>query len=129
MKNFQIALIFLLISLQPAWAEFKLIAESDSRSYFIDSDSVTKDGNFRLVWTITNLSTRGKNGELSWKNRTEYDCYEERWRARISNEHTEVMGQGAVVRTLSKKSDFWLQVRPDGKENFHVKVLKIVCAK
>jgi hypothetical protein len=129
MPHVKIALIFFLFSVQPVWAEFKLIAESDSRSYFVDSDSITKDGNFRLVWTITNLSTPGKNGELSWKNRTEYDCYEERWRTRISNEHTEVMGQGAVVRTLSKKSDFWLQVRPDGKENFHVKVLKIVCAK
>ena len=129
MKIIKTAFILAFLASQPVLAEFKLISESESRSYFVDFDSIKKDGNFRMVWTITNLSSPGRNGELSWKNRSEYDCYEERWRSRISNEHSEAMGQGAVVRTLTKKSDFWLQVRPDGKDNFHSKVLKIVCAK
>ncbi len=120
----------ILLSVQPVWAEFKLVGEQDSKTYFIDFDSIKKDGNFRMVWVIINLPTPSKNGALSWKNRIEYDCYEERSRTQRSYEHSEAMGRGEVVRTIiATKPGMWFQVRPDTNNNAHRKILNLICAK
>jgi hypothetical protein len=130
MKHLKLALILILFSVQSVWAEFKLVGEVDSRTYFVDYDSIKKDGNFRMVWTITNLPMPGRNGELSWKNRNEYDCYEERWRSQSSYEHSEAMGRGTVIRTIIQtKPGSWWRVRPDPNNNAKRMILNLVCAK
>lgn len=129
MKTIKRALILMIFSISPAWAELTALGEFNGRNYFVDSDSIKKDGNFRMVWLITNLISPGKNGELSWRNKYEYDCYEERSRNRSWSEHSEPMGQGTIIRSNSNPPNLWLAVRSDSKDGVDRKVMKIVCAK
>ena len=124
-----IALIFFLFSVQPVWADLTPVGEFNSRTYFIDLESIKKDGNFRMVWIITNLPSPGKNGELSWRNKYEYDCYEERRRNRSWIENSEPMGKGAIIRSNSNPPNMWLPIPSDSKDESNRKVMKIVCAK
>jgi len=126
MKLIKLLLTLLIFSHQYVWADLTPVGELNSRTYFIDLESIKKDGNFRMVWVITNLPSPGKNGELSWRNKDEYDCYEERSRNRLWSEHSELLGKGATIRENSNPPPLWLRVRP---ESIQSKVLKIVCAK
>ena len=129
MINLKLALTMILLSVQPVWAELTPVGEYNGRNYFVDSDSIKKDGNFRMVWLIANLISPGKHGELSWRNKYEYDCYEERRRERSWSEHSGPLGQGSIIRSNANPPSRWSPVRSDSENEVTKKVLKIVCAK
>jgi hypothetical protein len=129
MKLIKLLLTLLLFVNQSVWAELTPVGEFNSRTYFIELESIKKDGNFRMVWIIANLPSPGKHGELSWRNKYEYDCYEERRRERSWSVHSEPLGQGAIIRANANPPSLWSPVRSDSKNEVNKKVLKIVCAK
>jgi hypothetical protein len=65
-----------------AWAEWKFIERGTSSkdAFFIDPLTIKKEGNKRKVWELSNLFQMGKNGEMSTRSRTEYDCKEKQYR-------------------------------------------------
>lgn len=122
----RIILCFLLaLVAAPAWAEWVRLAGSDTAILYIDPDSIRKDGNFRKVWEIADLKQRHKDGVMSLRTRSEYDCKEERSRFLAISHHSEPMAGG---ETLSSGDGVgpWTAIPPDSLAETS---LKRVCAK
>lgn len=124
----RVALCFLLaLVAPPAWAEWvKVTVAKDGRAdYYIDPDSIRKDGNLRKVWQIINLKKREKAAVMSWRSLHEFDCKEERIRLLAASSHSEPMAGG---KTLWSHDDpgKWDAKPPDSAVEI---VLNFVCAK
>ena len=106
-----------------AWAEWVWYSGSNEASVFYDPATIRKDGNLRRVWTVANI--RYKDGENSYRARSEFDCKKERYRFLATSSHSEPMAGGNVLETTFEENK-WREVAPD---TFDQTMLKIVCAK
>ncbi len=81
--------------------------------HYIDPTTVRKNGSMRLVWGLTNLAVRDKDGELSLRSRYEYDCIKERWRTISFSTHSGPDASGVVLMNSSLNDTFpWRDVPP-----------------
>jgi len=135
MKNLKlapIAIITLILSIQPVWSEqlksLKLSSKNDEgyMGYSIDIDSIKKDGKFRMVWTIATRWEYTKNDEISWRTKEEFDCYGERVRTHEWFSYSDPYPKGKLINQYVGSPFRWERVRP---ESIQSKVLKIVCDK
>ena len=70
-------LVFLMLVVSPAWAGWTLVAtssETPSDKYFLDFETLRKEGNERRIWKLINLSPNDKYGWGSMRSRNLYDC-------------------------------------------------------
>ena len=134
MKNLKlapIAIITLILSIQPVWSEqlksLRLPKNDEGwMHYAIDIDSIKKDGKFRMVWTVAISWRYTKNDELSWRTKEEFDCYEERVRTHEWFSYSADYPNGKLINKYVGSPFRWERVRP---ESIQSKVLKIVCDK
>lgn len=126
----------ILLSVQPVWAEsFPFMGEANDRKFYIDSDNIKKNGNFRMVLIIMNRPSKGADGQLSHVSRYEYDCYEEKRRERSWAEYSEPFGKGEMTRAgKSSIVDRWFTVSkgpndPDPVTIISTKIMNFICAK
>ena len=117
-------LIGLMMLAGSAWAEWVLYSKSESNTFYYDTATIRKDGHIRRVWEINDLSERRKDGEMSRRRRTEYDCKQERMRFLVITEHSEPMASGEILVTSGEDKN-WRDVPPDTVAD---KMLKLVCA-
>ena len=83
--NFKFCLLAFVMIASPAWAEWRFVAGSETRGteFFIDTDSIRKEGSFVRVWELTNyLPPRVLNNMdvFSMRTRVEYDCKQDKSR-------------------------------------------------
>ena len=134
MKHLKLALILILFSVQTVWAEsFTFMGEANDRKFYIDSDNIKTNGNFRMVLIITNRPSKGEQGQLSQVARYEYDCYEEVRRERSWAQYSEAFGKGEMI-SAGKNSDKWFMVSkgdndPEPVARISKKIMNIICAK
>ena len=116
----------LLLVTGSAWAEWVRVGSVDGAVFYIDPASIRKDGNLVKVWKIQDLKQRDKAGELSRRNRSEYDCKEERHRFLSLSTHSGPLASGTTLYTndFPGKPDTWKQIPPGSVVET---VLKIVC--
>ena len=126
MKKLLLTCLMLLTS--PAWAEWVLITTSaNGMGNYIDPETIRKNGDMRLVWELQNLEVRHKDGELSRRFRTEYDCRLDRHRFLSSSQHSEQMATGMVLYTQpAGPPGVWRDSAPG---TISETILKYVCAK
>lgn len=142
------ALFLFAMSAQGAWIE---VSETDSATHFIDSSSVRKLDNIRLVWELQNIKvkkrpvfwwqertlvaifwTRPKEAlfgpplrDLSYRYRSEYDCENSTWRISFYSAHSKAMAGGAILRQVD--TDYgWSYISPNTPA---MRILKKVCRK
>ena len=121
----RIVLCFLLaLVAAPTWAEWVKVAASDTSIIYIDPASIRKGGNFRKVWVIQDLNQRDKDGEMSRRSRTEFDCKEERSRPIAFSTHSESMAGGETLSS-DDVTEAWSATPPG---SVSARILKIVCA-
>lgn len=124
MKKIIIACL-LATSAASAFAEWTRVGENDEGIYYIDYETIRKDGSLRKVWLVQDLKQRDENGEMSRRLRMEYDCNGERWRAASYSGHSQSMASGDTVKSASSTTS-WSDIPPQsGNET----ILKIVCTK
>lgn len=111
-------------SVASAFAEWTLVFKSETINFYIDFQTIRKEGSTRKVWEIQDLKQRHKDGEMSRRFRSEYDCKDERLRLLSSSEHSESMGLGKTLSTTSQ--DKWGDIPPGTPA---ATILKIVCVK
>ena len=138
MKHLKLAITMILLSVQPVWAEsFPFMGEANDRKFYIDSDNIKKNGNFRMVLIIMNRPSKGADGQLSHVSRYEYDCYEEKRRERSWAEYSEPFGKGEMTRSrdnVGTSLGQWFRVGkgpndPDPVTIISTKIMNIICAK
>ena len=108
-----------------AWAEWVKVSKGDMATY-IDQDTIRQDGNLRKVWELRDFKQRDKDGSMSVRTRSEYDCKGERYRFLSASEHSEPMAGGVTLRRSQYNDDEWQHVPPGSVGDI---VMKIVCAK
>jgi hypothetical protein len=118
-------MLALLLASSGAWADWVKLGETDEATFYIDPATIRKEGNLRRVWEMQDLKQKGRNGQLSFRARTEYDCNQDRIRILSLSTHSELMGSG---KTLSRGSHplEWEDIPPG---TYFEAILKIVCAK
>jgi hypothetical protein len=119
-------LLALMLVTGSVWAEWVMVSVSvTEQDFYIDKDTIRKDGNLRKVWSVNNLKQRDKYGGMSYRGRDEFDCKSERKRTLSVSLHSEPMADGKILFD-EQGSGEWTDVPPDTPM---ARILKIVCAK
>ena len=114
----RLAAIFLglLLATGSAWAEWEPVFFTyDGDTNYIDPATIRKEGSLRKVWEILDLKQRHKDGEMSRRSRSEYDCKNERRRFMSISEHSEPMARGETLRSVTNTSG-WYDIPPVQRE-------------
>ena len=150
MNHLKLALILILLSVQPVRAEsFTFMGEvigasvtgatEQPEKWYFDSGNIKRNGNFRMTTLIIHRPLKGSYGELSHVSKWEYDCYEEK-RRRISwAAYSEPFGKGEMIRYGNDEGEGtpmgrWFRIGkgpndPDPRTIIVTKILNIICAK
>jgi hypothetical protein len=94
--------LFLTIALflcLPVMADWKYIAtESESESdFFLDFETLRKDGNVRRIWQLVNLKSGDKTGWGSIRSRMEFDCKNETSQGSSTTSFSGKFADGKVI--------------------------------
>ena len=130
--------ISLLIFPETSHAEWLQITETDAAVHFIDSSSVRKIGDIRLVWELQNIKTKKRPPfwwqerslidifwrrpkealfgppvkKLSYRYRSEYDCKSSTWRISFYSAHSRPMASGSILKQI--EPDYaWAHISPN----------------
>ena len=130
-----VLIVLLWMVAAPAGAEWVRVGKpsrsfpflSSEAAYYIDPSTIDKDGNFRRVWQIHDLSEKGAQGERSVLESVEYDCAAKRMRVIKATGKSQRMARGEII-PLRAAFDDWIILQP-GKENEKIfEILDTVCA-
>ena len=72
--------LFLMLAAAPAWAQWVKVVDAENAIHYIDSATISKDGQMRKVWVTQYLKGKGLDGEISRRAFLEYDCAGARFR-------------------------------------------------
>lgn len=116
-------LLALLLATSSAQAGWVLVVQNDDIDFYIDPETIRKDGNLVRVWEIQDLKQRDKGGRLSLRSRNEYDCVQERYRFLSISTHSEPMAGGKTLFSTTESGN-WRDTPPG---TFASSIQKIVC--
>lgn len=118
-------LVVLLMLHGSVWAEWVFVAETNQDFFYIDPATIRKDGNMRRVWRLTSFKQPSKGGTLSHRDRSEFDCTQERYRILELSAHSEPMAGGKTT-SIEQGNGLWSEIPPGTAIE---EMLKIVCSK
>jgi hypothetical protein len=121
---------FLILSIDPVYAEWVQVSESDEagRTVYVDPSTIRRNSNLVKMWQVNDYKTVQTVGGvrfLTAKEQWEFDCAEARSRVVALKEFSGNMGTGTVVFTNSQVGR-WLPVMPG---SLGQTVWKIACGK
>ena len=115
----------LLLATGSAWAGWEEVGESSTETtFYIDRATIRKDGNLRRMWSLTDLKQRDKNGEMSRRSKSEYDCKGERMRYLALSTHSESMAGGKTLLNEGEE-EMWRAIPPGTAAEA---ILEMACA-
>ena len=110
--NFKFCLLAFVMIGSPALAGWTFVTNSDEKSqyqYFLDFETLRKEGNERRIWQLVNHSSTNKYGWSSMRSRNLYDCKNDTVQVLSKRIFTESFAEGKEVTTAlnspSPKSD------------------------
>jgi hypothetical protein len=111
-----------------AMAEWTKVSEGahDGTQFYIDLQSIRKDGSLRKVWEVQGHKQRHKNGYVSTRILSEYNCKAKAYRTLSISAHSAAMATGDTLYSYNDLKDRWGDIPPAGTSEL---ILKIVCAK
>ena len=115
--------LLLVLAAAPAQAEWLKVAETAAASYYLEAESIHKDGPRRKVWEVRDLNQPQKSGELSRRELQEYHCRGERFRSISYAAYSGPMAGGKLVSSRSAPAD-WTYVP---YKTPYESVLRLVC--
>lgn len=117
--------LLLAISLTAA-AEWVEVGKTDRGTFYIDNGTIRKDGHFRRVAGLQNLSRPGSVGEMSRQALEEYDCKEQQIRVLSISAHSKPNSRGETLLKSDSRST-WRKIPPDNSGYSAAKTLRLVC--
>ena len=118
-------LVCLMMLAGSAWAEWVFHSETSKANHYYDPATIRKEGNMRRVWELRDMRERMKNGSISLRLRTEFDCKQERSRILGISGHSGSMAGGTVLSTEGEENQ-WDAIAPGTVAET---MLEIACAK
>jgi len=118
-------LFSLMMVASSAWAEWIIYATTVSSNQYFDPATIRKEGNISQVWRVIDLKNRHKDGWMSLRIKTEYNCKQESSRFLTLTIHSEPMANGHTLGTEGEDNN-WIAIPPGTADET---ILKIVCAK
>lgn len=110
MQNYSILLLLLIVTTNPAFADWSKMAKTPIGTIYIDQINIRKSGSLVKAWELHNLE-EGKGEIASFVSLKEYDCKEERVRTLSISGFSSQMGSG-IPCIEETESDKWQYVRP-----------------
>jgi hypothetical protein len=115
-------------SVSPLYAEWILVDRNDKAKIYIDSESISRNGEVVRVWVLDDLKTahtRGFNSFLSTRAQEEHDCAKARFRLVAIEQFAGNMGTGNSIYKKSGESNW----APIPRGTMAQSVWKFVCGK
>lgn len=131
LRSSRILLAFALIQLwgvPPLWAEWTLVDRNGQAMVYVDSETISRNGEVVSVWVLDDLKTaqtRGFSTFLSTRAQEEHDCVNKRFRLVAIERFAGNMGAGQSVYKKSGESHW----APIPRETMAQSVWKFVCGK
>ena len=121
----KVLLTVLVVVTGSTWAAWVKVTDTNLGTVYIDSESLSKDGNLRKVWEVHNLTERGADGAMSRLSKHEYDCKEQRRRGLAVRFHPEPMAGGEPIAIAGADPNGWIEIPP---QTIAQSIMKKVCA-
>jgi len=118
--------IFALAATAPARAEWDKVVETDVVVQYVDSTTITKNGDLRKAWRLQDFKSPTPDGKQSIRILGEYDCKGERMRILFGSSYTGPMATGESLFLGGGNVDDWDRA-PAG--TMGELVLKFVCSR
>ena len=109
LRPLTVSLLFLCVS--PASAEWERVTEMPESSLYISPSSITKKGNYRRFWQLSDYKKPDENGDRSARVLTEFDCKKQRVRSLKWAYFRGSMG-GREMTAWRTKPESWMPVAP-----------------
>jgi hypothetical protein len=112
----------------PVCAEWFLVDRNDKAKVYVDSESISRNGDVVRVWVLDDLKTaqvRGFSTFLSTRAQEEHDCSKKRFRLVAIERFAGNMGTGNSIYKKSGESAW----APIPRETMAQSVWKFVCGK
>ena len=94
-----------------AWADWMIVYEDDKATQYFDPNTVQKKGEKRQVWQLNDFKKQQKNGVVSIRFKSEYDCSESRMKQLSITAFYGHMASGEV-HTSTNKEGAWNDIPP-----------------
>jgi hypothetical protein len=121
----KLLLVGLMMLAGSAWAEWTKISENNDESAYIDYKTIRKDGNFRRVWTVSDLKYVADLEVRSFRAREEFDCKNETVRLLVLTGFSGQMLSNKNIFTYPEES----AVSSIPPNSINDRKFKIVCSK
>lgn len=122
-------LVRLLVSSEPAYAEWMSLGESDSgTTVYADSATLRREGDLVKMSVLFDFKTRQIKADVSYlsaKAQMEYDCAEQRFEGLTVLYFSDNMGNGKLLDRSSGKNR-WLRISPGSLDHA---LWKLACGK
>lgn len=122
---------WLMLATTPAWAEWVAVGGSDVSVVYVDSiDSASshkvsrKGGSLTRAWVLQDWKARRRDGVLSHRSLTEFDCTEGRSRTLSLAAYSGPMATGTIL-SFSDMAGNWVYVSAPGTVG--ASLLRFVC--
>jgi hypothetical protein len=121
------SVIFLILTMlscsaSAAWTQF---SETNERVYFVDLDTLKKEGTTRIFWRLTNYKTRNKFGDLSGRRKELLDCTKEATQTLSFASFSEPFAGGMSTSTLNPAPE-WNHIPPNTVDDT---LMRLVCSR
>ena len=103
--------LFLVLGASPARAEWERVSETPESSLYIAPSSITKKGNYRRFWQLSDYKQPDENGDRSARVLTEIDCKKQRIRSLKWAYFRGSMGSREMTAWRTKPEK-WITVAP-----------------
>lgn len=128
--GFWLVITFLLLSREPACAEWMLVSELDRAgvTIYVDSNTIRRKGDRVQIWELIDYRTKqtvAGTSYLSARLQREYDCIGEVHRTLVLEELSGNMGTGTVLRVNSDPQK-WEPIDPG---SIAKRLWKVTCNK
>lgn len=92
-------------------------------NFYLDLNSIKKNGNLRRVWQLQDRNSPSKTGARSLRAMSEYDCKEDKYRTLQLDTFSGAMAEGEIISTDSTPGQ-WAFIAPGTP---FANTLKLVC--
>jgi hypothetical protein len=121
--KYLIALVMLIAP--PAWADWEFFMKDvKGTSFFLDFESLRKEGNIRKIWVKMELAAVNEFGWASFRQRAEYDCKEETKSVSSGDAFSKPNLGGNILYQVPK-----IAAQDIAPQSVDWSILKIVCRK